>query len=434
MHGKAQVEQLPPVHEAWLPREHSLYRPRHSERQRSGLLCAAVFFLTPILLLVLGVRPASFENRQLAAFPSVTDGWGLFTGLPMWAADHLPLRDVAVAVEDGISRGVFGEAPTLGRGDSGAGPGAGPGPVPGPRFPDPDDPAARSSAYPTVLEGRDGWLFLGEDVRGACLPTVAREDVVAGIERLRRAVEASGRTFVFVVAPNKSTMVPRFMPDDYVGKECAQSVLPVFWDQTVPALDGIDLRDSLDRAAADTPLYTPVDSHWTPGGALVMVRALAEAVEPGVTATWRIGPGDLLTTGGDLPPLIGREVSAAARHYDLLPDGETVRSRPVNKQFLEPLSLRQGVGEGVVKPRVAMVADSFSLAATPYLAGAFSDITLVHADSIGKGTVGLDDFVADREVFVFEAVERSLVSGRNALFSDGAIDDIERALMANPVR
>ena len=67
---------LPPVHESWLPSEHPLHRPRHAIRQRTSLICAVVFFCTPLLLLLLGVRVPNIENRQLAAFPSPGDGWG----------------------------------------------------------------------------------------------------------------------------------------------------------------------------------------------------------------------------------------------------------------------------------------------------------------------------------------------------------------------
>ena len=102
---------LPPLPESWLPREHALHRPRHGVRQTSSRVAALVFFCVPLLLLVVGVRAPEFENRRLADFPSVTDGFGLFTGLDQWATDHLPLRDKAVQAEDGISRGVFGEPP-----------------------------------------------------------------------------------------------------------------------------------------------------------------------------------------------------------------------------------------------------------------------------------------------------------------------------------
>src|SRR5688500_14039434 len=50
--GPAELLQTP---ESWLPNEHSLYRPRHSRRQRTALTCGLVFFFVPVLLLAVGV-------------------------------------------------------------------------------------------------------------------------------------------------------------------------------------------------------------------------------------------------------------------------------------------------------------------------------------------------------------------------------------------
>src|SRR5262245_55331254 len=102
------VRSLPPVHEAWLPREHSLHRPRHSQYQRVSLVSALVFFCAPVLLAIIGIRPEAIENRPLTPFPSPADGWGFFTNFDAWAIDHLPLREQAIDLEDAISRGIFG--------------------------------------------------------------------------------------------------------------------------------------------------------------------------------------------------------------------------------------------------------------------------------------------------------------------------------------
>jgi len=104
---------LPPIHESLLPRDHTLHRPRHGKRQRAALTCAMVFFLVPTLAFVFGVRPQNFENHRLAAFPSPAAGWAFFTGLNNWATDHLPLRQLGVQAETGISSGVFGEPPAF---------------------------------------------------------------------------------------------------------------------------------------------------------------------------------------------------------------------------------------------------------------------------------------------------------------------------------
>ena len=72
---------LPEMHEAWLPREHSLHRPRHANRQRFALACAVVFLVLPAVGYAFGVRPTAFENHRLASFPSPSLGWVRFGSL-----------------------------------------------------------------------------------------------------------------------------------------------------------------------------------------------------------------------------------------------------------------------------------------------------------------------------------------------------------------
>ena len=119
-------EKHPPtisVHEAWLPADHPLHRPRHGGRQLLALISALVFFMLPLLALILGMRSAKFENRPLADAPSLSDGWGFFTAAPAWAADHLPFRDHAVQLADGVSRGKTPGIPLDGAKGATAGPG-----------------------------------------------------------------------------------------------------------------------------------------------------------------------------------------------------------------------------------------------------------------------------------------------------------------------
>lgn len=111
---------------------------------------------------------------------------------------------------DAISRSVFDEPATL----SGPGPRL-VGPAIAPAFHPPID------AFPPVIEGRDGWLYLGADVSGAYVPSRSLTDTLVSLRRLRTSVEASGRQFVLVVPLDKTTMVPEHLPVDYLGKDCS---------------------------------------------------------------------------------------------------------------------------------------------------------------------------------------------------------------------
>ena len=279
---------LPPVDEERLPREHPLHRPRHSRRQRTALVAALLFFLSPVLAAALSARPAEFENRELVPFPSLTEGWQFFPELSNWAGDHLPGRDVAVRTADGISGSLFGESYPFGQSPRALNPPTGPMP---PTLDDAELARQRNqllrTGFPQVLQGRDGWLYLGYDVLGACLPERPLDEVFTAVRGLRAAVEGSGRQFVLIPAPNKSTMVPQHLPENYVGAECAQQATNEFWRWMSGQPGVIDLRPDLGQAAARsaTPAYSPVDTHWTEEGGLLMTRALAETVAPGSTRT-----------------------------------------------------------------------------------------------------------------------------------------------------
>ncbi|UUV28300.1 hypothetical protein NQK81_26225 [Amycolatopsis roodepoortensis] len=421
--GQAELLQTP---ESWLPNEHSLYRPRHSRRQRTALTCGLVFFFVPVLLLVVGVRTEPFENRPLREFPGFGDGWSFFTGLSGWATDHLPLRKAAVNAADDISTGVFGDPPGAAAGaqDSSAG------------IPSKGRVPKGPQAYPQVIAGKDGWLYLGEDMHTRCEPVLDLDRVISALNRLRQAVEASGRRFELVFAPDKSSMKPAHLPDHYAGHDCAPPRTAEFWGKVPAATRAIDLRNPLADAERrlGRSVYDPHDTHWTFEAGLTMTYALAQAITPGVTATWQAKESGFRSWPADLERLLGRSVDRNLRAYALAPDGGADRTRYLASDFKTPLRLTQAdTTRGTVKPNTAVVADSFSQFASPFLAATCKDLTIVHSDTVAGGDAGtLKDLFEDRDVVVFEFVERNVIGGSSALLRDQTIDQLAKVLAQTP--
>lgn len=424
---------LPAVHEAWLPREHSLHRPRHARRQVTALVCALVFFAMPTLLWMFGARAGEIENHKLAEFPSVTDGWGMFTDLPRWATDQLVFRLAAIQAADGISRNVFGERAPLDQGGAPQG-----GPIPGSPSPGTDEqgPDITQTGVRRVLEGKNGWLYFGYDVDAKCEPSRSQRESIRQLNELRSAVTDSGRKFVLTVAPDKTTMVPRNLPDDYPGKDCARRGTRSLWPQIVNDARAIDLRPRLEAASArlHRPVYFRQDTHWTDEGSLEMISAVAEQLEPGITSTWAMPEKGIRTTTADLTTMLGEPSEKQGMQYALQPDGFVDHSAPGVRNLNRPVHRSSPPTLGTINTPATVLGDSFSVVASRYWPGAFSDLRMLHYNAITGDPQLVADTAADAEIVVLQIVERSLAGGNAPILDQGFIDTLRTTLAKRPVR
>jgi hypothetical protein len=414
------------THEAWLPPDHPMHRPRHGRRQLIALCCAGLFFLTPTIAHGVGMHAARFENRPLASFGDPRNGWAWLAGLPAWAADNLPFRDSAVRATEAVSRSVFDEPAAL-PGQRSAARSAGPALAPASHPP--------LDAFPAVIEGRDGWLYLGADVSGACVPSRSLTDTLVSLRRIRTAVEASGRQFVLVVPPDKTTMVPEHLPSDYLGKDCAARARVEFWPRVVAETGAIDLRPALADIARrkGSPAYYPADTHWSQEGGLAMTYALADRVRPGVTRTWQGALSGSIPWPDDISPLLGRRGVHEIATYSLAPAaGEGDRTRSVTSDFRVPLRLISAPAAGTVKAPVRMIADSFTQFASRYLAAAFTDITVVHPETAAAAPETAAELLASGQVVILEIAERNLLSGTTPILHPPFINHITTHLARHP--
>jgi hypothetical protein len=422
------------LHESWLPKEHPLYRPRHG-RQLLAKVCALVFFVVPLLGLLVFGAPPGIGNRPRQGFPGLSQGWGFFTGLSGWATDNLSFRQGAVNLAGGISRGVFGEPAPFGQAGDNTGPLVGSSPSTAPTAN--AGQGQTSGGYPQVIQGTDGWLYLGFDIQGKCEPAQPLDAVLANLVRLKAAVEASGRQFVLFVAPDKSTVVPEHLPATYVGKSCAAAVSSAFWQRIVSQVGADDPRAEL-RAAEKTtrqPVYFQQDTHWNFTGGLIMTRELADQIQPDASTTWQVSRGTRFAGPADLPPMIAQSGTDTAYRYQLAPDGRGDRTRSINSDFLTPVTFHTAAPvTGMVTARTAMIGDSFAQYAAPFLAATFADITITNPETVGTDPAAEAAQMVNSKVVVVEVVERNLVAGVSPVTSASVVDTIATALAAHPLR
>lgn len=390
-------------------------RVRRRPRRFVILVVGLVFLFTPAAAYLSGVRATEIENRPLTAFPSPSTGWAFFPAVTTWATDHLPLRGLAVSANARVSQDVFGEAPRL----TTAPPAGAAGPVTGGR-----PPGERS--YPAVLEGRDGWLFLGDDLAAACAPQVPLEQTLDGLARLGDLVTAAGKTWVVTVAPDKSTANPDRLPEAYVGDDCSPEAKDAFWASVRQrALPGyVDLKGPLEQArrADGEDLYRPSDTHWGPGGAKVYAQQVADALDP---ALWRTSTPTRtapVRQDGDLAGLLGTP------RQDAVPGWEVVRPGVVVRRADEAGLASTTTGAPLWTAPTLVVGDSFTKASIPQLAPLFADARLVPASLAEDDADALVAALLAADAVVLELVERSVAAGGLAITAPAFLDELARAL------
>lgn len=417
-------------------------RPRHRasgrhlatlRRRPFVFAMALLFFFGPAVAFGLGARPTEFENRKLTEFPSLSDGWKFFPDFTSWAIDHLPLRQQAVQANAAVSEGVFGEPPST-REQTGGGPVAG---VPSGRS---TTAGSQKVDYPQVIQGRNGWLYYGADVSNLCQPARTIQQTMDRLNRLAEAVDASGRRFVLVIAPDKSTVYPQDLPKTYLGEKCAAERRDAFWTAVHehPPLGYVDLRDDLVAEQKRTgPIYRPTDTHWAPRGAAIYAWDLARALDPALLNGTQVVPTGTAQRQGDLGRLIGQP------HLDTFDDVAIARTgvSPVGRPSLDlpdppltgPVSVtNESTGAPLFEPRTLLLGDSFTASSRATLGPFFADLDLLHNETGDNDPQIVASAMVDADVVVLEIVERNIASGRGSIINYDTLSLIEGTLRTHP--
>jgi alginate O-acetyltransferase complex protein AlgJ len=182
----------------------------------------------------------------------------------------MPLREQAVHANSWISLHVFDTNPGAGSGHGGVA-GA------------PATPAATATPEGTatpapadqVLVGKDGWLYLAGELKRPCEHFIDFSVAMQRWKRLVSIIRASGRPSVLAIAPDKASVQPEHLPDEYADKACQGAPRRAQWH----VLGRPDPRIAwlrpalLERmAATGRDMYVITDSHWNTAGSAELVR------------------------------------------------------------------------------------------------------------------------------------------------------------------
>lgn len=271
------------------------------------------------------------------------------------------------------------------------------------------------SPSPKALVGQDGFLFYaGEqsvDYFRNVKPFTAaelthwRED----LEERRDWLAARGIRYLVVVAPDKETIYPEFMPPALRPVRTESRLDQLLADLRVRSkVDVVDLRPSLMRAKAGGRVYHKTDTHWNDAGALVASREILARLEnwfPAISdAPARGALQTHVTAGGDLARILALEDRFPEERIDWVPSGVAL-ARRVTSDGLQSEDVTVMECVDCAGPRVVMNHDSFNANLAPLLAEHFRRLVLVEGSKLATTLI-------EREkpaIVIQEFVERGLM-------------------------
>lgn len=273
-----------------------------------------------------------------------------------------------------------------------------------------------------VIRGRDGWLFLGGEERAYLTdrvnPTDAVLEHVADVYAARAAwCKQRGIRYVFVLAPNKSTIYPQYLPASIkrVTPTPADRLMPMLRARGVPV---VDLRETLIHQSNMKELvYSKGDTHWNDLGALIAYRSLVKSLRDAGVRDWvpdKSVTAYVTNQDGDLFGLAG--ITGLVRNewvkVDIPTNARRVAAPDYRNDPLQPAFDRHAyaVDNPNVHGTAVFFGDSFSQALIPFVADDFRrTVHLTH-----QTLVQFDRRVVTAEhasVVIDEQVERGLVNG-----------------------
>lgn len=142
------------------------------------------------------------------------------------------------------------------------------------------------SPTPSVLVGKDGWLFYTgdrtiEDHRG--LLPFSEDDLQGWVQMLearRDWLAARGSDYVLVIVPNKEEIYPELLPDHLapLGPTRLDQLLEYVREHST--VDVFDMRPAMlaakEDTGGDTQPYLKLGTHWNGAGSYIAYKALIE--------------------------------------------------------------------------------------------------------------------------------------------------------------
>jgi len=266
------------------------------------------------------------------------------------------------------------------------------------------------TVFPQVLMGRDGWMYYTHEgnldyyQRVHPLTEAQQQSIRDNLLSIQSKLEKDGIRFLFVIAPNKETIYPEYLPDGIVRAEN-----PTWADQVLVSLDGtgipiLDLRNTMLAEKEKAPVYFKTDTHWNPIGARAAYEAILLALQPDfpILKPHPLSDFDQVTesTSGDLAGLIHLKGDITepftALHARFEKPSRGLKNPPAGQMIT--------VMPDQALPKAVIFRDSFFNGLQPFTSEHFSRVVYVSDFSVDLGLVAEEK----PDVVILELAERYL--------------------------
>ena len=358
-----------------------------SKRPSRALLNSA---LAPVVLCVLvapllvGVArgPAELQTNSGYEFPAPRLSFDYPGELSAWLGEKASLKDVAVRADAWIDTEIFRERPAVGA-DS-----------------------------PRVAYGNSGVLFIADAFNEACSPHILTPDLTDRMHQLGEIITQSGREFRLVISPDKSTILPEYLPEDFPLRGCFEAYNKEFWDalKSSDIAGFVDLRTKLlnARSARREVLYKKRDSHWDDSGAIMASSAIVNSLVPRIWEDSAVSFNGISEYFGDLNILSGETLVDTAPSYSIQREGVESISVIVIDDLEHGRNRRlinKSSKSSLISGRTLIFGDSFSEAAEPFFTGYFEDLTLMRL--VDFSALRFIELINNADRIIFWTVERT---------------------------
>ncbi|MFI5304091.1 MAG: tetratricopeptide repeat protein [Nitrospiria bacterium] len=136
------------------------------------------------------------------------------------------------------------------------------------------------SPSPDVIIGKNNWLFLKEEMvdfrKEGCQERFHMKLLVQKLQDLEKVLEQSGKKFIFLVPPNKSTIYPEMVNLKYSKGQCDKSKYDLFLEalKEFPVKSFLRLDPLLKAEREIHDVFYKTDTHWNIYGANVAIQGI----------------------------------------------------------------------------------------------------------------------------------------------------------------